>query len=160
LSKIYILKSEALIIFAKNPVAGKVKTRLAKSIGGEASVAVYKKLLQHTKEVAKHSSCEKYLYVNENIAAFSEWPDSVFSKHTQVSGQLGHKMEMAFGEILDKHEKVLIIGSDSPDITSSIINEAFTKLDIADVVIGPSTDGGYYLLGIKELSTFLFSFKP
>lgn len=78
----------------------------------------------------------------------------------QASGDLGKRIKRAFEEVLEKESKAVIIGSDCPEISSKLIDEAFSKLDLADVVIGPAHDGGYYLLGIKTMYKFLFEDMP
>ena len=65
-------------------------------------------------------------------------------------------MKEAFSEALKGHEKAIIIGSDCPQLSTPIIQEAFDALDHHDTVIGPTYDGGYYLLGMKNLYPFLF----
>jgi len=79
-----------------------------------------------------------------------------FSKHLQSEGDLGIKMKKAFNHVLQIHSKAVIIGSDCPEISSEIIEDAFKKLDEFDCVIGPTTDGGYYLLGMKKFNPLLF----
>ncbi len=109
----------------------------------------------HTREVALASTAIKYLYYDTSVIKDDEWP-TPFNKKVQHSGDLGSRMEHAFNEVLDHEEKAVIIGSDCPEITSEIIEEAFYKLDLADVVMGPTYDGGYYLLGMKAKHSALF----
>jgi len=79
-----------------------------------------------------------------------------FQKQIQSEGDLGKRMEAAFETVLEKESMAVIIGSDCPELSSELIEEAFKKLEIADIVIGPTHDGGYYLLGMKSPSGFLF----
>ena len=139
----------ALIIFVRNAELGKVKTRLAAQIGNKKTLEIYIKLLQHTRQVAVHADCDKFIFTTEPLQD-NTWKD--FKVEHQANGDLGEKMLHAFNNIFEKgYEKVVIIGSDCPDLSSPIINKAFEKLVKNDIVIGPAEDGGYYLLGMKKL---------
>lgn len=147
----------ALVIFVKNPVEGKVKTRLAKSIGDEKAVVIYKQLLQHTYIITKEMSIDKYVYYGDFVNNNDIW-DENYKKALQQGADLGQRMENAFKEVLSVgYKKVLIIGSDCAQLTTDIINTAIEKLDESDIVIGPSLDGGYYLLGMKKITSQLFN---
>lgn len=147
----------ALIIFVKNPVEGKVKTRLAKSIGDEKAVVIYKQLLQHTYIITKEMGIDKYVYYGDYVNNNDIWDDN-YKKALQQGADLGQRMENAFKEVLSVgYKKVLIIGSDCAQLTTDIINTAIEKLDESDIVIGPSLDGGYYLLGMKKITSQLFN---
>ena len=149
-------KKGGLIIFVKNAVAGKVKTRLAATIGNEAALKVYHNLLHHTRTTALKASSTNYLFYDQAIEAQDDWSTAHFNKRVQATGDLGDRMNDAFLQVLKQEDKAVIIGSDCPEISESIINEAFDKLTLADVVIGPTHDGGYYLLGMKTLHRSLF----
>lgn len=151
-----IIDNRGLIIFVKNPVLGKVKTRLAKTIGNEKALQVYKNLMAHTQQVAIDTETSRYLFYDTEIAHNDEWQQTHFIKGLQASGDLGDRIGAAFQTVFSKKEKVIIIGSDCPEISSDIIEEAFDKLDLADVVIGPTHDGGYYLIGMKAYHASLF----
>ncbi len=151
-----ILKKGGLIIFVKNAVAGKVKTRLAATIGNEAALKVYHNLLRHTRTTALTADSKNYLFYDQAVEENDDWSTESFYKLVQAEGDLGDRMNDAFLQVLKQEDKAVIIGSDCPEITDTIINEALNKLDIADVVIGPTLDGGYYLLGMKTLHSSLF----
>ena len=86
-----------------------------------------------------------------------KWLGSKFFFSAQEGGDLGSRMKNAFDKVFSTGaEKVIIIGSDIPDLTAEIINNAFAYLDTSDVVIGPSKDGGFYLLGMKIMHEELF----
>lgn len=149
---------KALIIFVRNPEPGKVKTRLAAQIGNEKALAVYIKLLQHTKQVASGADCDKYIFATAPLKD-DTWKD--FHVESQIEAGLGERMLHAFNLLFKKdYKKVVIIGSDCPELTTTHIEEAFANLEQYDVVIGPAKDGGYYLLGMKTLHTKLFEDKP
>jgi len=149
-----------LLIFTRNPELGKVKTRLAKTIGNEAALDIYKFLLEHTKQVTQNLSCDKALYYSVKVRKNDIWNATTYQKHLQDGNDLGIRMHNAFQQAFSTgYEKVVIIGSDLPDLTSEHINQAFQKLNSNDVVMGPAEDGGYYLLGMKKLHTNIFQNK-
>lgn len=151
---------KALIIFTRNPVLGTCKTRLAKTIGDENALEVYKLLLNHTASIAKDVKADRYVFYSENIIRKDLWDDGTFRKNLQKGEDLGERMQNAFVELMDMgYEKVAIIGSDLLDLNAELVNDAFLQLDFNDVVIGPAMDGGYYLLGMKHLHQKLFENK-
>ena len=153
-------KENLLIIFTKNPVQGKVKTRLAKGIGDKKALEIYKFLLKHTKDVTSKLKVNKQVYYAWNIAENDIWDNGGFQKRLQVEGDLGEKMEAAFKAGFDEgYKKIIIIGSDLYDLNETDLEEAFKELETHDYVIGPAEDGGYYLLGMKSLNSDLFSNK-
>jgi hypothetical protein len=148
----------ALIIFVRNPVLGKVKTRLAAGIGDEKALQVYQHLLQHTQSITKNLSVTKFVYYADEINEDDVW--NGFEKRKQQGNDLGERMLYAFEEILETgFSKICIIGSDCFELTTGIIFDAFEKLDTADVIIGPVMDGGYYLLGTNRLIPEFFTNK-
>jgi hypothetical protein len=154
------MPENALIIFTRNPELGKCKTRLAKSIGDENALEIYKFLLQHTANVAKEVKADKFVFYSENIIHKDIWEPTVFNKELQNGHDLGERMQNAFSLLFKKgYQKVLIIGSDLYDLESNLVNDAYIKLNSHDVVIGPAEDGGYYLLGMNALETSVFKNK-
>ena len=151
---------EVLIIFTKNPTLGKVKTRLAKTIGAEKALEVYHQLLQLTQKKTVDLPYSIIVYYDNFIDENDLWLNSSYAKKLQKKGDLGEKMQDAFENAFhNKATKVVIIGSDCPEITPEILTEAFDSPDKCDTVIGPANDGGYYLLGMKELITNVFKDK-
>jgi len=145
-----------LIIFVKNPVLGTVKTRLAKSIGDGKALEVYLDLMEKCRQEVQKVDCKRHLFYSQYIVKSDDWTSQLFDKRIQAEGDLGVKISEAFKTVFQENSKVLIIGSDCYDLTDIIIQEAFRKLDEADVVVGPANDGGYYLLGTKQLHPDLF----
>ncbi|NND77435.1 MAG: glycosyltransferase [Flavobacteriales bacterium] len=141
------MNSNLLIIFAKNPEIGNVKTRLAKSIGDENALKVYLKLLEHTHRVADKVNASKKVYFNK-VSKIDILDYYKFQKELQRGGDLGEKMRNAFLENYD-FEKIVLIGSDCLEINEDIIEDAFLALEENDCVIGPANDGGYYLIGSR-----------
>ena len=152
-----IQHEKALIIFARKPEIGKVKTRLAKNIGDEKALEVYIKLLEHTRAVANKLVCTKFVFLTEPIYD-DFWKG--FNCEQQQGHSLGEKMTFAFNSVFAKHYKqCIIIGSDCPELSKEIVENAFVELQKNDVVIGPAGDGGYYLLGMNKLLLPLFENK-
>ena len=152
---------DALIIFVRNPEAGKVKTRLAATVGDEKALHIYKQLLDHTLTITKNMAVEKYVFYAGEISQTDMWKEARYSRLLQKEADLGEKMRTAFETVfLNGHAKVIIIGSDCIELTTEIFNQAFENLDEYDAVIGPANDGGYYLLGMKSLHAELFINKP
>lgn len=150
----------AILLFTKNPELGKVKTRLAKTIGNERALEIYKKLLTHTQSIASPIDADKFVFYSDSINNDDQWSATDYYKKLQFNGDLGQRMAAAFEEVFSLgYQSVCIIGSDCFELTSAIISDAFSKLENHDVVIGPTYDGGYYLLGMKLLHEPLFQNK-
>ena len=149
-----------LIIFTRNPVLGKVKTRLAKTVGDKTALDIYTFLLKKTKEITLDSPCDKVVYYSEKIIKNDIWNCNSFKKEVQSGEDLGAKMKNSFYDAFENnYRKVVLIGSDIYDLESYHINEAFKKLDTNDVVMGPALDGGYYLIGLKKMHPKIFDNK-
>jgi uncharacterized protein len=148
----------AIIVFIKNPIRGKVKTRLAATLGDEMAVEIYKQLLEHTKKVALSVSVTRFLYYGDFILLNDGW-DKGFEKRIQTQQpDLGKRMSDAFSEVFsEKAKKIIIIGSDCALLSQEILENAFLQLNHSDFVIGPATDGGYYLLGMRAFYPSIFS---
>jgi len=152
---------KAVIIFTRNPELGKCKTRLAKSVGDEAALDIYKYLLKHTADTVKPINADKFVFYSEKIKKEDLWDGSLFIKKLQNGDDLGIRMENAFIDLFESgYQKVIIIGSDLLDLTVNHINEAFEKLNNHDVVFGPAKDGGYYLLWLSKPQACIFHNKP
>lgn len=143
----------ALIIFIKNPQLGKVKTRLAKTMSDEKALDIYLELTKITRENSEilrgQSTIQPYVFYSDFIDTMDNWSNDSFEKAVQSGNDLGDRMLNAFNYILQKHTKACIIGSDCPTLSVEILESSFQALENHDFVVGPSTDGGYYLLGMK-----------
>lgn len=149
-----------LMIFIKNPRLGRVKTRLAKSIGEVQALAVYKELLRLTKSVTDPLQVSKQLWYSSFIDRNDIWPGDFYEKRLQKGEDLGKRMQYTFQKAFDESfEKAVIIGSDCSTLTTDIIRQAFQVLDDHRVVIGPARDGGYYLLGMSQYYPDIFTDK-
>ncbi len=154
------MSKNLLLIFTRNPELGKVKTRLAKSLGDEKALEIYKFLLNKTKEVTQQLSCDIAVFYSVKIRENDIWSSEKYQKYTQEGNDLGERMHNAFKNSFKKeYEKVAIIGSDLYDLEPKHIKTAFKQLDTNDVVIGPAEDGGYYLLASKETIPEIFKNK-
>tara|TARA_Y100001947_G_scaffold143395_1_gene136386 strand:- start:128 stop:748 length:621 start_codon:yes stop_codon:yes gene_type:complete len=155
-----ITSKNLLLIFTRNPEFGKVKTRLARDIGHQAALDIYKFLLAHTAKICTPLDTEKAVYYSEEIPNNDLWNAAVFQKKKQVGEDLGERMQNAFAEGFNLgYSKIIIIGSDLYDIETKDLEQAFKVLNNHEIVIGPAEDGGYYLLGMKQLYPKLFKNK-
>ena len=154
------MNADALIVFIKNPELGKVKTRLAADVGDASALEIYYQLLDHTRKVALGCQTTNYLYYSSYIDPEDEWSSRKFHKRLQGGYSLGQRMKSALDEVLQQHNKAILIGSDCPGITYELIQVGFDMLRHNDVVLGPSMDGGYYLIGMSELHGDLFKKIP
>lgn len=154
--------NDAVIVFARLPQKGKVKTRLAKTLGEDFALGFYKICAEYVlNECRKISSSQTSIYIfhpDENdVILIKKWAGNDFRFLPQRGNDIGQKMLNAFKEVFNKGVKrAILIGTDIPAISSSIISEAFTLLNQNEVVIGPAEDGGYYLLGMKKIYEFMF----
>jgi rSAM/selenodomain-associated transferase 1 len=151
------MSKEALLIFTKNPEAGKVKTRLAATLGDEAALSIYRQLLLHTVSATEYLPVDKFVFYSNHIGQKDYWSDKNYYKLLQEGNDLGERMKNAFVAAFQKgYHKVVIIGTDCPDLNAPVIMNAYVYLEDHDIVIGPAIDGGYYLLGMKKLHPRLF----
>lgn len=146
-----------LLIFIKNPQLGKVKTRIAETAGAERALQIYLKLLRHTRELALQVDAQRLLFYSDFVNETDDWQSVDFQKFVQGGADLGERMRVAFqGAFSFLATKVVIIGSDCALLTAEIIETAFQKLEEVPFVIGPATDGGYYLLGMNAYQPEVF----
>ena len=149
-----------LLIFTRNPELGKVKTRLAKDVGDETALEIYKFLIEHTVNVTKDLSVEKEVHYSVKIRENDLWDNAIFSKKLQQGEDLGERMQYAFEQGFKAgYQNIIIIGSDLYDLNKQDIEEAIVDLQEYDAVVGPAEDGGYYLLGMNFLTSQVFKNK-
>lgn len=154
------MSKNLILLFTRNPELGKVKTRLAASIGNENALEIYITLLEHTKKVALETSYDKRVLYSEEVNFTDMWDSSKFQKKLQIGSDLGERMHNAFQEgFKDGYEKIVIVGSDLIALESTDITAAMKHLEDNDIVLGPAEDGGYYLLGMKKIPQNIFSNK-
>jgi uncharacterized protein len=149
-----------LIIFAREPRAGKVKTRLQRYFSKDRCLRLYKAFLKDIFDTAR-----RIKYVDKVLAYESSTPEARYLRkiagdfifYKQKGNDLGEKMNNAFEFAKESgFNKAVLIGSDLPDLPLSRIKQAYKKLDKSDLVLGPSHDGGYYLIGLKKPCSGIF----
>lgn len=154
--------ADHLLVFARYPELGRVKTRLAETVGTPEALRVYRDLLARTRSAASAVAASKTLWLAGDLPAddaFEEWEG--FTQRPQAAGDLGQRMHTAFAEAFAAGATAgVIIGTDCPELTPGHLQEAFQQLISHDVVVGPAQDGGYYLLGMNTLLPELFQDKP
>ncbi len=152
------MKKNLLIVFCKNIVLGKVKTRLAKTVGDTEAFNVYKELVAITeRESLRLENCDVHVYFSDVIIN-AKWPNN--PKYVQQGSDLGERMMQAFEHSFDQgYQRVIGVGSDLPDLTAEIMTEALQQLEVNDTVFGPSLDGGYYLIGMRKMIPEIFQNK-
>jgi len=148
--------AQRLLVFARLPELGKVKTRLGESIGAEKALAVYEAMLRDLLQSIGRSTEETEVEIAwaPTAAATGEALRRAFDDHPlamQTGANLGERLAMAFSERFFFHrtQKIVAIGVDDPRLTREVIDHAFGLLESCEWVIGPSTDGGYYLIGCR-----------
>lgn len=153
--------SSCILLLCKNPILGKAKTRLAKSVGDEKALAVYRFLLEHTAQVVAGVPNDKRIFYSDEVLQEDMFQGANYHKTLQPSGDLGARMQAAFEEAFAAgYERVVIIGSDCYELSSALLKEALAALNTKDVVLGPAKDGGYYLLGLRQMIPAVFQDKP
>lgn len=152
---------QALLIFTRNPEPGKCKTRLAAVVGNQAALEIYTFLVRHTAAVTQAlSGTDKYVYYSEYAGDGSLWDPATFTPCVQQGPDLGARMEHAFRQAFAAgYDRVVLIGSDLYDLGTGDLESAFELLGSHEAVIGPATDGGYYLIGLQKLVPGLFKNK-
>ncbi|MFZ4524977.1 MAG: TIGR04282 family arsenosugar biosynthesis glycosyltransferase [Chlorobium sp.] len=146
-----------LIILSKNPEAGMVKTRLAKSIGDEKALEIYETLRKHTVQVAEKVHAEREVYYSRFIPFSDLFFNDNFIARLQDGNDLGERMLHAIKSGFERgFHHVVLIGTDCYELNAAILDDAFTILERVDAVIGPATDGGFYLIGMKRVIPELF----
>lgn len=161
-------------LFAKLWQPGKVKTRLAATIGAQRAAAIYQQLLIfHLKRFGDSADARAIAYSPSDDATKARFADRLQSLNLQelagsqldwnlvpqTESDLGTRMCTFFQQQFDSFEgacRVIVVGSDAPQLTTAMVDEAFGLLDSHDVVFGPSTDGGYYLIGLRVMTTEIF----
>jgi hypothetical protein len=153
-----------LLVFARLPIPGSVKTRLIPTLGEAGATAVYRRLLRDTLESCAHvSDVRRELWLDQ-AAADAELNETAarlgLSLHLQCGPDLGARMQQAFVDVFDRARSAVLIGSDCPEYDRDYIETAFQALQRHDAVLGPAADGGYVLIGLKRVETSLFENIP
>jgi rSAM/selenodomain-associated transferase 1 len=152
-------QKQLLIVFAKNIVLGKVKTRLAKTQGDTFAFNVYSRLVEITeRESLEVENTDVHVYFSD-VVVNGKWPNQ--RKSVQHGESLGDRMKHAFEQgFEDGYERIIGVGADLPDLSAEVMEEGLSALKISDTVFGPSEDGGYYLIGMRKMIPQIFENKP
>ncbi|MBW4666965.1 MAG: TIGR04282 family arsenosugar biosynthesis glycosyltransferase [Cyanomargarita calcarea GSE-NOS-MK-12-04C] len=153
---------ERLIVFTRYPEPGKAKTRLIPALGAKAAADLHQKMTEYTLTTVKqlrqvHSLTVEVWFAGGDLTRMQTWlgPDLLYQ--LQPEGNLGDRMTLAFQSAFDNNvDAAIIIGTDCPNLTGTILAQAFLELQHNDVVLGPATDGGYYLIGLRQFVPELF----
>jgi hypothetical protein len=147
------LDDRCLLFFVKNPERGQVKSRLAAAIGADSAVRVYKNLAAQMLSTLKKGTFPLYIcfFPKNAQKPIKNWLGREHCYLPQKGKDLGERMRNGFIDgFAMGYKRVVLIGSDIPDLPLGFIREAFASLGKKDVVIGPAYDGGYYLIGFKD----------
>ena len=161
------MHSVQIQVFCKAPIPGLVKTRLAKSVGEERALQIYQELVRRTREALHPFGNVSWIYTpnnDESFASVKDWMDRPeWLMRPQSEGDLGDRLLAGFGSALAKMRGVVAIGTDCPWINSNDIQTAIQSLESGgtdQLVLGPATDGGYWLIGMNQLHPELFQNIP
>ena len=144
---------ERLIIFTRYPEPGKTKTRLMPALGPEGAADLQREMTEHAVRTAQtvHDLPMELRFVGGNHDRMEKWLGKDARYREQSGSDLGERMADAFQAAFSEGaERVVITGIDSPEITGGILQAAFDALKRHDLVLGPATDGGYYLIGLRR----------
>lgn len=153
------MSNSALIIFQKNAELGKVKTRLAASLGDQKALEIYEWLTAYTHEQLEGLKVDKFIFYSDFI------PETVkpegYQFEIQSGETLGDRMSEAFSRLFELgYKNIIIVGTDCPYLKMKELDKAFSILSQTELVIGPARDGGYYLLGMNRFFPELFQDIP
>lgn len=161
-----VAKRGRLIVFTRYPEPGKVKTRLIPAVGEVAAAKLHEDMTRHAlscaEQLRRHADVD--IEIRFDGADASDMRRKFGQRGEYVSqgtGGLGEKMARAFAEVFDRGaERVVLVGTDCPGLNEHIIADAFDVLENHDLALGPATDGGYYLIGLRRAAPELFDDIP
>jgi rSAM/selenodomain-associated transferase 1 len=142
-----------IFIMTKFPEVGKVKMRLAESVGEEAATSLYRCFIQDTLTIVQSLDIPFHIAVHppKSVEEFQEWLGPSFQYIQQKGMNLGKRLQNGFLAMFQKgYRQVIALASDSPDLPPEIVQNAISSLQTYRVVIGPASDGGYYLVGFSS----------
>jgi rSAM/selenodomain-associated transferase 1 len=148
-----------LIVFAKAPVPGQAKTRLAPALGFDGAARLASTMLEHTLACGAESAIgrlELCCSPNTSHPQFQLAGSAGVALTEQGDGDLGARMERALSRALEQYQRVVLIGTDAPLLDAQVLRSAAAALHEHDVVIAPASDGGYVLIGLARRAPELF----
>lgn len=145
---------DIVLLFTRYPTAGESKTRLIPVLGDQGAADLQRGMTEHAVAEARHlrdsRPCMLEIhFAGGDLGSMREWLGHTLSYKPQTDGHIGVKMERAIAAYLGKKQRIILLGSDLPNITSHILSEALQALKTCDLAIGPARDGGYYLIGVN-----------
>jgi len=155
-----------LIVFIRYPEPGKVKTRLIPDVGAEAAAFLYKQMAEYTLQQARELQLFRPILIEVWFTGGSEaqmrnWLGDDYDYYLQPEGGLGDRLSYALQTaIAQGGNSVILIGTDCPELDTAILDRGFRELQQHDLILGPATDGGYYLIGLKRFVPQLFTDIP
>jgi len=157
-----LMRDEKLIVFLKAPRPGQVKMRLAATLGAAAACAAYRRLVETLlRQIATLKNVELRFTPDDAESEIKPWMQEHWQLAEQGAGDLGRRLDQAFQSAFRNGSgRVVIIGSDCPEVTAADIESAYAALLSHDVVVGPAVDGGYWLIGLRAAQPALFIDMP
>jgi uncharacterized protein len=159
-----LTSTDRLLLFTRYPTAGKTKTRLIPALGAEGAALLQRQMTEHTlgqiRQLMARYACsvEIWFAVADDRPLMQEWLGTDWQYLAQTEGDLGTRLAHAFAmAFATGGQRVVAIGTDCPDLDADRMVQAFQMLQIHDLVLGPATDGGYYLIGLRQPSPALFA---
>ncbi|MEJ2010111.1 MAG: TIGR04282 family arsenosugar biosynthesis glycosyltransferase [Acidobacteriota bacterium] len=147
-----------MAVFARAPIPGKTKTRLIPALGPEGAAEFHRALVFDALGKVAKLKVESARYL---FAAGGKIPQEMvpgtFQLERQTGRDLGQRIERAFAQLLRRHSRVVVIGTDSPALAPSMLRLTLEELRSTEAVLGPCPDGGYYLIGLRRTARGLFS---
>jgi rSAM/selenodomain-associated transferase 2/rSAM/selenodomain-associated transferase 1 len=151
-----MINRKKLIVFTRYPEPGKTKTRLIGVLGAQGAAEVHRQMAEHAVSVARRLRALTGIDIEIRFDGSDEsrmcgWLGNDLTYAEQLGSNLGERMDNAFKDGFDQGcDRIVLMGSDCPDLTEDILNAAFLALEDHSVVVGPAADGGYYLVGLKQ----------
>lgn len=151
-----------LVLFTRYPEAGKTKTRLIPYLGAEQAADLQRQMTEYIVATTRPLSARGTLsmevhYSGGSLKQMQSWLGTVLTYRSQSGGDLGCRLQRAFAQGFEAQvERMVVIGSDCPDVGAHHLEQAFHHLGHHDLVLGPAADGGYYLVGLSRKCADLF----
>ena len=147
-----------ILLFAKYPVPGQVKTRLIPALGADRAARLHRRLTEAALDTGRESGLSVAVCAaGAPLHRFRAWLGDGLRYERQSNGDLGRRLDHAFTAAFHRGSSTVIaIGADVPGLTPTILREAARALESTDVVLGPATDGGYTLIGVRQPQPALF----
>jgi hypothetical protein len=162
------MAKEGIIIFTRYPEPGLVKTRLIPALGATGAAELHRQMTEHTlvqvqqlQQLRSSVGVEIHFSGRQGQAEMQAWLGSNWGYHQQSQGDLGDRLIQALITSFQAGiDSVLVMGTDCPALTAELMADALNQLQTHDLVLGPATDGGYYLIGLRSLVPELFRNIP